>query len=575
MFLKQTKTRDGRIYLSVVEGYRQNGKTRQRTVEKIGYLDDLQEVHGDPIAHFRAYAAKLTEQKARDNAKVTIEFSPAEKIDARDGEPRIGLGSIPLSFAYHGLQLDRFWAKKKNRAGLAFDPNAAFRMLAYERVLHPGSKRSAYSHAGELPDRCDFTLDHVYQALSFFAKHEEAFKAHMDAAVGKVCGRDISTTYYDVTNYYFEVENEDDLRRYGVGKEHRPCPIVQMGLMMDKNGIPLDYELYPGSFADPKTLEPAFERVKGRHPGTRLVVVADKALNTSANIARTVANGDGFIFSQSVRKATKGLREWVLDERDYDASESGNFKMKSRQAYKPVKVKCADGGTRTERVEVQEVAFWSRNFAERSRHERAKVVEKSMRAVERGDVASARAKTPLRYINDTAYATESGEVVGHSYVLDEAKIAAEEAMDGYYCIVTSEVNMDEGEVIDAYRQLWRIEDTFRVTKSTLEARPVYVSTKDHIHAHFMTCYAALVIMRLLQAALGWKYSADEIAEALRSLVGYREDANWYLFSYRSELTDAIGDLIGIGLNRRRLTRGDIRQMLADSRKPGYGVWLKG
>lgn len=576
MFLKKAKTRDGRIYLSIAEGYRANNKNRQRTVESLGYLDVLEEKYADPIVHFKEYARELTAKKREQNAKVALEFSPAEKIDSRSNAERLGLGSIPLSYCYHALQLDRFWNNRKVHANLAYDPNAVFRMLAYQRILRPGSKKDAYERAAELPDRRSFTLDQMYQSLSFFSKHEEAFKSHTDKALGAMRARDVSRAYYDVTNYYFEVENEDEagLRRRGVSKEHRASPIVQMGLMMDSSGMPIDYELWSGNTVDCKTMLPAPRRVKDRHPNTRVVVVADKGLNTSSNIAEAVSKGDGFIFSQSVRRATKKLKAWVRDEAGYEKSASGNFKIKSRQAHKSIRVADDAGKAKTVKVDVQEIAFWSRDFFERARREREKVIEKSMRALEGGEVASARSKTGVRYVKDLAYESETGEAVSHEFSLDWDKVEADASLDGYYCIVTSECMMDEREVIEAYRELWRIEDTFRVTKSTLEVRPVFVWTESSIRAHFMTCYAALVMMRMLQDGLRWRYSADEIQKGLQSLVGYREDANWYLFANRSDATDAIGELLGVQLNRRRYTRGEIRQMMADSRKPGYGLWLK-
>lgn len=573
MFLKQTKNREGRTYLSIVEGYRVNGAPKQRTVEGIGFLDALEKDYDDPVAHFKAYAKELTLKKKGDT-EAAISFSPTEKIDKRSDSEKIGLGSVALSFCYHALQLDRFWNARKVHARLAFDPNAVFRMLVYQRVLRPGSKMDAYEHKDELPDRCSFSLDNVYQALSLFAKHEDAFKAHIDHALAKIRPRNIEKAYYDVTNYYFEIEDEDTLRRRGVSKEHKPAPIVQMGLMMDEDGLPIDYELYPGNTNDCLTMPQATRRVKERHPGVRMVIVADKGLNTSANIAEAVANGDGFVFSQSVRRATKQLKAWVLDETDYERNSVGTFKVKSRQACKKIRVKGKDGKTRSVEVDVQEVAFWSKDFADHSRYEREKVIEKSMHAMDSGEITSAKSKTKVRYVKDTAYCPDTGQEAVHAYSIDWDKIKQDEALDGYYCIVTSEVFMDEREVIDVYRQLWRIEETFRVTKSTLEVRPVYVSREERIRAHFMTCYAALVALRMLERALDWKYSADKIANELASLVGYREDANWYLFAHRSDVTDEIGDLIGIPLNLRRYKRGDIKQMVADSRKLGYGIWLK-
>ena len=290
----------------------------------------------------------------------------------------------------------------------------------------------------------------------------------------------------------------------GVSKEHRPSPIVQMGLFLDSDGLPLGYELFPGNRNDMTTLLPAMSKagVRDLPWGERVVVVADKGLNTSANIAACVLDGNGYIFSQSVRKATKGLKSWVLDDAGYEESASGSFKIKSRISEKAVYVAGEDGKRRRVMVSVKEVAFWSRDYFERSRCERAKVVEKSRAAVARGGLSSAAAKTSVRYAKDVPVVRGTGEAADHNWVVDEERIAADEAMDGCYCIVTSEQEMDDRDVIDAYRGLWRIEESFRVMKGDLGARPVYCSTESHIRAHFLVCYVALLVMRLMQLDTG-------------------------------------------------------------------------
>ena len=297
------------------------------------------------------------------------------------------------------------------------------------------------------------------------------------------------------------------------------------------------------------------------------MIVADKGLNTSANIAACVLDGNGYIFSQSVRKATEGLKSWVLDDAGYEVSASGSFKLKSRISEKAVYVAGEDGKRRRVMVPVKEVAFWSRDYFERSRRERAKVVEKSRAAVARGDMSSAAAKTSVRYAKDVPAVRETGEAADHNWVIDEERIAADEAMDGYYCIVTSEQDMDDREVIDAYRGLWRIEESFRVMKGDLGARPVYCSTESHIHAHFLVCYIALLAMRLMQLDTGRKYSAAQISEALAGVTGRLVDRNLYLFDYRTDLTDELAGAVGIDLSRQVLTRGQIRSIMADVRKP--------
>lgn len=566
MYLKKTKTREGRIYLSITEGYRKDGKVRTRTVESCGYLDELERVYADPIAHFEKRAKTLTEEKKHAEAPVLIEASLSERIDKRSCNTMVNLGSLVLSRYYHALGIAAFWDARKVHAHLGFDANAVFRMLSYMRILSPESKKASFEKRKMLPDRCEFSLDDVYRALSFFARYEDKFKAHLDSAVESLRARDRSCTYYDVTNYYFEIEDEDDLRRRGISKEHRPNPIVQMGLLLDADGIPLDYEVFSGNVNDSLTLMPVMKKMRERHPHERTVIVADKGLNTSNNIAAAVLDGNGFAFSQSVRKATKSLKAWVLDDEGYAENEAGTFKVKSRQSYKEITVKGVDGAKRKVRIPVKQVAFWSKDFFERARHERAKVIEKSKTAIERGDMASAKAHSSVRYAKDTPCVPSTGEVAEHLWSLDEEKIAADAAMDGYYCIITSETYMDERDIIELYRGLWRIEETFRVTKSTLDARPVYVSREDRIRAHFMICYAALLIMRLIQADLAWKHSAQAIADDLAAMTGVNEDANIYLFGHRTDLTDELGRVAGLDLTRRRYTRKQIKDMLALTKK---------
>ena len=414
----------------------------------------------------------------------------------------------------------------------------------------------------------------MYRCLDYLAANADGLVKHMNSSIEAARGpRDRTRLYYDVTNYYFEMDGEDDggLRRKGVSKEHRPEAIVQMGLLLDAEGVPLDYELFPGNVNDMSTMLPMMKKAglrgAGNPDGERVVVVADKGLNTSSNIAACTLDGNGFVFSQSVRKATRELREWVLDGAGYAESGSGRFKVKSRIADKAVHVTGEDGKRRRVMVPVKEVAFWSRDFCERARHERAKVIEKSKAAIARGDMSSAVARSSAKYAKDVPVVKATGERAQHNWVLDEARIAEDAKMDGYYCIVTSEQKMDDRDVIDAYRGLWRIEESFRVMKGDLGARPVYCSTESHIRAHFLVCYVALLAMRLMQLDTGRKYSAAQISEALAGVTGHLMDRNLYLFDYRTDLTDELAGAVGIDLSRQVLTRGQIRSIMADVKKP--------
>ena len=419
MYLRKSKKPNGRTYLTIVQGYRdEDGKNKARTVRSLGYVDALEAEFDDPVAHFEEECRRMTEEAARAQAPVTVEFSAARKIDKRS-EGRVELGAaVPSAYLHRDLGVWSFFERKRTSRGFSYDPCRVLELLVWDRMAHPSSKRAAWEARGRFPRKCGFTADDVYRCLTYLDDNADALVSSMNASLEESRGpRDTSCLYYDVTNYYFECDEEDGFRMRGVSKEHRPSPIVQMGLFLDSDGLPLGYELFPGNRNDMTTLLPAMSKagVRDLPRGERVVVVADKGLNTSANIAACVLDGNGYIFSQSVRKATRGLKSWVLDDAGYEESAPGSFKIKSRVSEKAVYVAGEDGKRRRVMVPVKEVAFWSRDYFERSRRERAKVVEKSRAAVARGDMPSAAAKTSVRYAKDVPVVRETGEAADHNW----------------------------------------------------------------------------------------------------------------------------------------------------------------
>ena len=579
MYLRKDKRKNGRTYLSIGENYRVDGKTKTRHIESIGYVDELESDEcPDPVAFWKAEVARRNAEAAGEPSKVIVKLSTSRKIDKR-AEGRVEMGAaVPSAYFHRDLGIAGFFERKRTARGFSYDPCRILELLCWNRLSDPGSKAAAFAAKGRFPRKCGFSLDDVYRSLDYLAENADALVKHMNASLEAARGpRDRTRLYYDVTNYYFEIDGEDEegLRKKGVSKEHRPEAVVQMGLLLDADGVPLDYELFPGNVNDMSTMLPMMGKAGLRDAsnpdGERVVVVADKGLNTSNNIAACTLDGNGFVFRQSVRKATKKLKAWVLDESGYEESESGSFKVKSRIADKAVYVTGEDGRRRKVMVPVKEVAFWSRDFYERARHERAKVVEKSRAAIESGEMSSAAAKTSVRYAKDVPVVRATGEKADHNWVLDERKVAADAEMDGYYCIITSEQEWSGREVIEAYRGLARIEESFRVLKGTMDARPVYVWTEPHARAHFLICYVALAIMRLMQADVermtGARPSAGAVAEALSNMVGHRLDANVYHFDYRTDLTDALCDAVGIDLSREAMTKSQMNQVMSVVKKP--------
>ncbi|MBQ4335493.1 MAG: IS1634 family transposase [Myxococcaceae bacterium] len=569
MFLKQMRTKSGRVRLAVYESWWDGGKARQRVVRPLGFLDELEREHDDPVAWGRAVAAEMTEARRASEQAVSVTIHPMQKIDKRAENVR-NLGCAVALSQYAALGVGDALRSASRSSGAGYSLDAVCRLLVCERIVDPGSKLSAWANRGRYFFRSDFTDDDLYRALDGIAGARDAVVSAMNRRIAEAGARDLSCVYYDVTNYYFEADVEDELRRKGVSKERRRGPIVQMGLLQDARGVPISYRVFPGNTADCATMVPVLADMKRDHGLERVVAVADKGLNCSENIAAAVASGDGFVFSQSVRgtRSDAALRAWVLDEAGYRRGEE--FKVKSRQGLKTVHLKASDtasGRPEDVEVEVKYVAFWSRRYAERARHERAKVIERACALVANpGAYTRATSYGAARFVKGLHFDRETGEVAdARSLALDEEAIAEAEALDGYYLIVTSETGWDDDRVIDAYRELWRIEESFRVTKSEVEARPVYVRTPAHIEAHFLTCYVALVILRLLQAASGLPCS--RIREEIAAMTCVNVDANWWVCGHRTDDSDRLVESVGLEeLKLRNLRTSDAKAILAKAAK---------
>lgn len=575
MFLKKTKRPNGRVTLSAVQGYRdpETGRPRQRSVETFGYVDELEKEFDDPVAHFTRVVAKMDAERLAGSAPVKMEIHPAQKVGKRSVN-RMSVGdAVPLAY-YDALGVETAVRSHMRGRKVEFDVNALLRLLVAERLLAPGSKHAAWERAGRHFFRCDLSESDVYRGLGELARMAPAIVSKMNSSIARAGIRDMACGYYDCTNYYFEIDGEDGLRRNGVSKENRKLPIVQMGLLQDGNGIPVDFHIFPGNTHDSATLLDALPEAKRAAGMGRVVVVADKGMNCSANIIATVAKGDGFVFSQSIRgtKSDRRLRDWVVSEEGYREGGDGGFKIKSKQDSKTVTVGegiSSDGRRHKERIDVKVVAFWSRKHAERARHEREKLLQKAEQLVKSpGRYTKATHFGAAKYVENIDFDKESGEVIACAKAprIDWEAVEADAECDGYYCIVTSETDWTDERILDAYRGLWRIEESFKVTKSQLKARPVFVWNHDRIRAHFLTCYVALVLERLIEHALGHRHSAQAILGDMRALECSQADGEWWLFDHRTDLTDELFALIGEEAPRKWMRRADIRALFKKGRE---------
>lgn len=564
MFLKKCfNKKTGRTYLAIVHGYRDNkGVSRSKTVKSLGYLDELEEEYDDPISHFTNEAKKMDEQRLVDSAPVSFVINKDELIPTVSTN-RKNFGYAALSKIYHELGIHTFLINRQRHSKEEYDANLIMKLLVFSRLIDPSSKKKAYEERSRFFEKDNYSLDDVYRCLSFLSKYKDNLQVWLNDRIKQNYGRDSSIVYYDVTNYYFETDKINDLKKKGFSKERRPNPIVQMGLFIDNNGIPITYELSPGNVNDCLTYRPNLAKIKKEYELGKVVVVADKAMTTGDNIWYTLSSKDGYVFSMSVRGATKELKDYVLDENGY--SWLGNeYKRKSRLYPRTIQVSATNGKKIKKTVDEKQVIFYSEKYDKRAKAERAATIAKAQELISNpGKYTQATSYGASGYIKNIEFDKETGEIIESSkkLSLDLERLEEEEKYDGYYVIVTSEYKESDDRIIEMYRGLWRIEESFRVTKTDLEARPVHVSRNDRIEAHFLTCFVSLIIARLLEMQLERKYSIGRILESLGRAECSHIQENYYLFDYYDAVLEDIGEKQGIDFSKKILSLGEIKNIL--------------
>lgn len=601
MYLHKQKKPNGDIYLSIKEKYHvPKVGARERTIESIGYLSKLKDQYDDPIAHFKQRAKDLTEESRKAKSK-SIKINPNEKMST-DEDTLKNVGYGVLKEIYRQLELDRFWRWKTRNKKIQYNVDQIFRLLVFSRILYPGSKKETFDKKDVFFESFDgFTLDDVYHSLDQIAENIESLQQWIFKRSQNLSDRDMSVSYFDCTNYYFDIGRPDvdikdedgnivdkdgnhipaKYRKRGPEKNKRPDPIIGMGLLMDKNGIPLAYELYPGNESEKIHMRPVLQRVKNDYSDTRTIIVADRGLNTSNNIyfingdnKGDINERDGYVYGQSVRGADKEFKAWVLSggyKEDLVTTDNGGtalFVHKSRIYPKEIHVNLHISDPKKPRkkavrIDQKQMVYYSEKYARKQKADRDAMVARAEDLIahpkkyDRLSAAGSRS-----YVKNIAFHKETGEIIeDREMTLDLEKIMEEEKYDGYYSIVTSELEMDDHELRNIYRGLAKIEDTFKISKSEFKTRPVFVWTNEHIDAHFATCFTSLVITRLLQAKTGNRYPVGQMVESLKRYQCTQLDANYYQFLYFDEFLETCARIFDLDLNNKYRTRQEIQRIL--------------
>ena len=503
MFVKVVKQRNGTHFLQLVEGYKLSGKTKHRTIKSLGVLENLQKNNPNILAELKEkYRDETLQKQEKDNQKISL-----KDITRYDD---INYGYFLAQAIYENIGIDKFLNnnQKEKKLKIKYSLDDDMKLLVFSRILNPDSKLATFENKDFFFDKFDIDLNDIYRSLNIFDNLKDGLQLDMHKNITEKYGRDLTLVFYDVTNYYFEThQNDEDIvddsgevdkgfRRKGFGKDGKKQPLVVMGLIIDKNSIPVAYRLFEGNTSDTTTLQPVLNELKDKYNLGKIIVVADKGLNSKENIGYIAGDGNGYIVSQRVKGMSKEFIDTTLDETGYVYNENKTWKSKSITAER--KLKNAKGETIV--VNEKTVFFWSKEYYDRKQYTRNEDKRKILNFIKNQDVLPKLDKGLKEYITETVVDIDGKEIKGAKvkYSFNETKFNEDSKLDGYYSIITSEKDLTDKEVIEKYRGLTKIEDSFRILKSDLDGRPVNVWTKPRIEGHFLICFIALTIMRILQ-----------------------------------------------------------------------------
>lgn len=574
-----------------VKTIRVDGKNKNLIVKSFGSEKYICETYGvtDAKAWAKEQVRLMNEAEQEESPVFDISLSAGTDLELNDQRCFNG-GYLFLQQIYYELGLDKICAMIRTRHKFDFNLNAILSRLLYTRILYPSSKRSACRDSARFIEQPDFDLHQIYRALSILTVESEYIQSRLFKNSLKLAGgRRTEVIYYDCTNFYFEIEQAEDDKQYGVSKENRPLPIVEMGLFMDRDGIPLAFCINPGNENEQQTLIPLEKTLMEKFDMSRFVVCTDAGLSSNTNrFFNNYDESDGtrdFITTQSVKKLKKYQEDWMFETDGwhlcgensnvtYDISQldeqndAEKIFYKSRWIREKVNVTSNEKTTKKE-LEQQLIITYSLKYRSYLRNIRNQQIERAKKDINSGNSSVERKRpTDAKRFIKADHATPDGEVANQtSYYIDSELIAQEEKYDGFYAVCTSLV--DEPETIAAInKRRWEIEECFRIMKSEFEARPVYLKRKERITAHFITCFIALIMYRYLEKKLDNRYTCTEIISTLQEMNFIRHDGKGYQPTYtRTELTDALHEAFGFCTSKQIVPIKKMRNICAQTKKP--------
>lgn len=571
MRLRVSKSKNA-ASLYVIKTIYEGKKERTITVEKLGTEKELREkLNGqDPYEWARQYIAELNEkEKEEQEPAIMTSFSPKRQLP-RNRQTLFHGGYLFLQQIYHELGFPELCKKISKNYKFEYDLNQILSRLLYSRILFPASKRSTFELSKQYIESPQFDLHHIYRALEVLAENSSFLQAELYKNSAKIMKRNTGVLYYDCTNFFFEIEEAEDMKQYGISKEHRPNPIIQMGLFMDKDGFPLAFHLSPGNTNEQTTLKPLEEKILSDFSLSQFVVCTDAGLSSMANRKFNTLQNRAFVTTQSLKKMKSHLRAWAIDptgwhlegnQKTFDLSTLDEEKYQNAIFYKE-RWFVEDG------LEQHLIVTYSIKYKKYQRQIREKQLERAYRLLESNPKQlDKKSTTDYKRLLKKLPVTADGEIAEDAvYTLHQELLEKEQALDGFYAVCT---NLEDhaATIAKINKQRWEIEECFRIMKSEFKARPVYVSKENRIQAHFLTCFLSLFLFRMVEKKLGEKYTCDEILTGLRDMNFYELPNQGYLPAYqRTAFTDDLHDAFGFRTDFEIIPSNTMKKILKHTKK---------
>ena len=557
--------------LYVIKSIYENKKHSTKIVEKLGTIDELKEkLNGqDPIEWAKQYIEELNLKDKEDKRKIMVQYSPT-KLIAKNEQNSFNGGYLFLQQIYHQLKLHNICCEITDKYKFSFNLDSILSRLVYGRILFPSSKLTTYQLSDKFIEPPFFDIHHIYRALEVIAKETDFIQSEVYKNSLKLSERNDRILYYDCTNYFFEIEQEEGIKQYGYSKEHRPNPLVQMGLFMDGDGIPLAFDIHAGNTNEQVTLTPLEKKILNDFKMSKFVVCTDAGLASYDNRRFNDRNDRAFITTQSIKTLKKHLKEWSLDttgwhlandNRIYDITELDKKKDRDNTYYKERWIN--ENGLEQKLIVTYSIK--SKDYQREIRNAQVERASKLMKTYP-SKLKKNGPNDYKRFIEKINVTADGDAADKEFYNLDMQLIVQEEIFDGFYGICTN-LDDDAPSIIAVNHRRWEIEECFRIMKNEFKARPVYLSRDDRIKAHFTTCFLALTLYRLLEKQLCCRFTSHEILQGLREMTFHEITGDGYIPTYtRTNFTDALHEIFGFRTDYQIISKRQMKKICISTKK---------